>query len=74
MDTLLTDPDDIRRSNVRRMAGDYSYWAGTMLRRRPGTQDPVPPSEKEYLGQLLQQLQQIGRDSEDPLDLLRRVP
>ena len=73
MDTLLTDPDDIRRSNVRRKAGDYSSWAGSILRAGPHF-PPLTEAEKESLEQLLRQLQQIGIDSEDPQGLLPKVP
>ena len=73
MDTLLTDLVEIRRSTVRSKAVNYAAWAGAILQnsdRHPVLAQP----EKESLEQLLQQLRLIGRDSEDPLDLLRRVP
>jgi|GEM_PF-5969788 len=73
MDTLLTDPVEIRRSVVRSKAGNYSAWAGLILQN--ADRHPIlAQSEKESLEQLLQQLQQIGRDSEDPQGLLQRAP
>jgi len=36
---------------------------GSMLRRRRGSQDPVPQAEREVLEQLLQQLQHTRRMS-----------